>query len=76
MVQCAFHILAGAYLAIIFLAETVIVDFALSLVDWAYQITPVNIENKQSYPIEEDERGTYILNSKDMCLIRPFGRTQ
>lgn len=34
-----------------------------------YQITPVNIENKQSYPIEEDERGTYILNSKDMCLI-------
>lgn len=34
-----------------------------------YQITPVNAENKESYPIEEDERGTYILNSKDMCLI-------
>ncbi|MGI5842361.1 MAG: peptidase U32 family protein [Christensenellales bacterium] len=36
---------------------------------WGYQITPVNNENKKSYPIEEDERGTYILNSKDMCLV-------
>ena len=24
----------------------------------------------QYYPIEEDERGTYILNSKDLCMIR------
>ena len=23
----------------------------------------------QYYPIEEDDRGTYILNSKDLCLI-------
>ncbi len=27
-------------------------------------------ENGEYYPIEEDERGTYILNSKDMCLIQ------
>ena len=26
-------------------------------------------ENGEYYPVEEDERGTYILNSKDMCLI-------
>lgn len=26
-------------------------------------------ENGEYFPIEEDERGTYILNSKDMCLI-------
>lgn len=30
-----------------------------------YKQTPVEGE----FPIEEDERGTYILNSKDMCLI-------
>ena len=30
-----------------------------------YEQTPVEGE----FPIEEDERGTYILNSKDMCLI-------
>lgn len=28
-----------------------------------------NNENGEYYPIEEDERGTYILNSKDLCLI-------
>ncbi len=34
---------------------------------WKYAIREVNKEDY--YPIEEDERGTYILNSKDMCLI-------
>ena len=39
---------------------------------WKYAITPLNDQNeelKDKYPIEEDSRGTYILNSKDMCLI-------
>ncbi len=34
---------------------------------WKYYIREENREDE--YPIEEDERGTYILNSKDMCLI-------
>lgn len=38
---------------------------------WEYSL---HSENKQNdvpgeFPISEDERGTYILNSKDMCLI-------
>lgn len=38
---------------------------------WEYAICSKNKENPMDdyYPIEEDERGTYILNSKDMCLI-------
>ncbi len=35
---------------------------------WKYQI----VEEKRPgvyYPIEEDERGTYIMNSKDLCMI-------
>ena len=34
---------------------------------WKYYIREENREDE--LPIEEDERGTYILNSKDMCLI-------
>lgn len=34
---------------------------------WKYFIREEN--RNDEYPIEEDERGTYILNSKDMCLI-------
>ena len=34
---------------------------------WKYYIREENRED--SLPIEEDERGTYILNSKDLCLI-------
>lgn len=34
---------------------------------WEYAIREINKE--QEYPIEEDSRGTYILNSKDMCMI-------
>ena len=34
---------------------------------WAYQVKTINHDGE--YPIEEDERGTYILNSKDLCLI-------
>lgn len=34
---------------------------------WKYVIREENRDDE--YPIEEDERGTYILNSKDMCLI-------
>lgn len=34
---------------------------------WNYTIREVN--KSEEYPIEEDERGTYILNSKDLCMI-------
>ena len=34
---------------------------------WNYEIREINKE--QYYPIEEDNHGTYILNSKDMCMI-------
>ena len=34
---------------------------------WKYYIREENRQDE--LPIEEDERGTYILNSKDMCLI-------
>ena len=34
---------------------------------WNYEIREINKE--QYYPIEEDSHGTYILNSKDMCMI-------
>ena len=35
---------------------------------WNYTIREVN--KSEEYPIEEDERGTYILNSKDLCMIK------
>ena len=35
---------------------------------WQYCITEKNREGEQ-YEIQEDKRGTYILNSKDLCLI-------
>ena len=35
---------------------------------WGYAIREVN--KTEEYPIEEDERGTYILNSKDLCMIK------
>lgn len=34
---------------------------------WNYVIREINKE--QEYPIEEDSHGTYIMNSKDMCMI-------
>ena len=34
---------------------------------WQYAIREVG--RKDELPIEEDERGTYILNSKDLCMI-------
>ena len=34
---------------------------------WNYVIREINKE--EEYPIEEDSHGTYILNSKDMCMI-------
>lgn len=37
---------------------------------WGYEIRPVSPNEKQEcLPIEQDERGTYILNSKDLNLI-------
>ena len=38
---------------------------------WGYALSvkDINNENDEYYPIEEDSKGTYILNSKDMCLI-------
>ena len=35
---------------------------------WEYEINEVNKPDK--YPIQEDEKGTYILNSQDMCMIK------
>ena len=35
---------------------------------WQYEINEVNKTEK--YPIVEDEKGTYILNSQDMCMIK------
>lgn len=35
---------------------------------WNYTIREVN--KTEEYPIEEDQRGTYILNSKDLCMIK------
>ncbi len=35
---------------------------------WQYEINEVNKNEK--YPIEEDQKGTYILNSQDMCMIK------
>ena len=39
---------------------------------WNYAIKEVNKEESY-YPIEEDERGTYILNSKDLNLLDYIG---
>ena len=36
---------------------------------WEYTITEKSRQGQQ-FPIEEDERGTYILNSKDLCMIK------
>ena len=36
---------------------------------WKYTINEVNRENEK-LPIEEDERGTYILNSKDLNMLK------
>ncbi len=41
---------------------------------WQYAIREVN--KTDEYPIEEDERGTYILNSKDLCLIEHIKELQ
>lgn len=35
---------------------------------WNFALTESSRPNEQ-YPIEEDEKGTYILNSKDLCMI-------
>ena len=35
---------------------------------WNYHLMEEN-RTKQYFPIEEDERGTYIFNSKDLCLL-------
>ncbi|MCE5285418.1 MAG: U32 family peptidase [Pelosinus sp.] len=36
---------------------------------WKYNIVEEKRPN-QYFPVEEDERGTYIFNSKDLCLLR------
>lgn len=35
---------------------------------WEYQLVEKNRPN-EAFPIEEDERGTYVMNSKDLCLL-------
>ena len=39
---------------------------------WCYEL--VEKKSGEALPIVEDERGSYILNSKDMCLIRHLPR--
>lgn len=41
---------------------------------WGYAIREVS--KQQEYPIEEDTHGTYILNSKDMCMIDHLDKLQ
>ena len=41
---------------------------------WNYEIR--EISKDQYYPIEEDTHGTYILNSKDMCMIDYLDKMQ
>lgn len=41
---------------------------------WNYAIREINKE--QEYPIEEDSHGTYIMNSKDMCMIDYLDKMQ
>lgn len=41
---------------------------------WEYSIREVSRE--QDYPIQEDSHGTYILNSKDMCMIEYLDKLQ
>ncbi|MBQ2713779.1 MAG: U32 family peptidase [Clostridia bacterium] len=36
---------------------------------WKYCISEISRKDGQKYEIQEDARGTYILNSKDMCMI-------
>lgn len=38
---------------------------------WGYELVPQGRAN--SFPIAQDERGTYILNSKDLCMIDHLG---
>ncbi len=41
---------------------------------WGYTIKEVS--RNEEYPIEEDTHGTYILNSKDMCMIDYLDKLQ
>ena len=41
---------------------------------WNYEIREINKD--QYYPIEEDSHGSYILNSKDMCMIDHLDKLQ
>ena len=41
---------------------------------WQFEINEVNKTDK--YPIEEDEKGTYILNSQDMCMIEHLDKLE
>lgn len=41
---------------------------------WEYEIKEKSRDT--TYPIEEDTHGSYILNSKDMCLIRHLDKLQ
>lgn len=38
---------------------------------WGYELVPQG--RADSFPIAQDERGTYILNSKDLCMIDHLG---
>lgn len=42
---------------------------------WGYELRPVSpAEREESLPVEEDKRGTYILNSKDLNMIAHLDR--
>ena len=36
---------------------------------WQYTINEISRKDGNKYEVQEDSRGTYILNSKDMCMI-------
>lgn len=42
---------------------------------WAYKIAPAD-DSEKEIEIEQDQNGTYLLNSKDLCLIEHLGELQ
>ena len=43
---------------------------------WQYTINEISRKDGNKYEVQEDNRGTYILNSKDMCMIEHLTELQ
>ena len=43
---------------------------------WQYTINEISRRDGNKYEVQEDSRGTYILNSKDMCMIEHLSALQ